>query len=334
MIFKYALTGIVLATLSSPIVSQEFHVLGDGRFAEIDGAIESDSDERFLSFLEANPGIVALRLNSPGGVVVSALAMADEISRRQLGTYVGPSDICASACSILFFAGHDRLVEGRLGIHQMDDGGRANASVLQFVIADQLDAFERFGIPWTLTRIMLTTPPSEMHWLSEHEIANFGVNRDLPGEAIAAVPTLQAAAVNFMDFPALASLSGTPRLPDFRGRDADFRMYRTRIGDAAMQGVNFAGHYAMVEIGCGTSCRFAFVVDLQTGEVGSFPYGGEEQYQMGMLYSPESRMLKVRWAESWDSDDCVEKDMLIDGIEWREISARTVPSINGLCSYY
>lgn len=330
----------VLAAIAPCAWGQEYRIIGDGRFAEISGPIEPNSAERFRSFLGSNPGILGLRLNSPGGVVVSALAMAEEISSRRLSTYIGPEDICASACSILFFAGHDRLVVGRLGIHQMDDGGRTNASVLQFVLADQLDAFERFGVPWPLTRQMLITPPSEMYWVPEHEIESFGLNRDLPGDALpvsvatAPGPEHAGAGPSFTDVPARKFLSGAPRLPDFGGRDADYRMYRTRIREGAAEGVNFAGHYAMIEIGCGTSCRFAFIVDLQTGQVGSFPYGGEEQYQMGMLYSPESRLLKVRWAESWDSDDCIEKDMLIEGLEWQEIGERKTPSVNGLCSYY
>lgn len=153
----------VLACIAPTAWGQDYRTVGGGRFAEISGPIEPDSDEKFRSFLDTNSGVIGLRLNSPGGVVVSALTMAEEISSRRLSTYIGPTDICASACSILFFSGHDRFVEGRLGIHQMDDGGRTNASVLQFVLADQLDAFERFGVPWPLTRQMLTTPPSEMY---------------------------------------------------------------------------------------------------------------------------------------------------------------------------
>lgn len=331
--------SIIFSVISSHAWGQNYQIVGDGRFAEINGRIEADSDERFLSFLNSNPDLIGLRLNSPGGVVVSALAMAEEISRRQLSTYIGATDICASACSILFFAGHDRLVEGRLGIHQMDDGGQSNASTLQFVLADQLDAFERYGVPWSLTRQMLTTPPWDMYWITEYEISSFGLNRDLPGSALAvdiaaapAAPDQAATAMSFADYPSVP-LSGALKLPNFGGRDADYRMYRTRIGNGAAQGVNFAGHYAMIEIGCGTSCRFAFIVDLQTGRVGSFPYGGEEQYQMGMIYLPESRLLKVRWAISWDSNDCIEKDMLIEGLEWQEIGERTVPATNGFCSY-
>lgn len=332
---------MILAVVPSGALGQEFRVIGDGRFAKISGDIEPESDKKFLSFINANPGVVGLQLNSPGGAVVSAIRIAEEVSRRHLSTYISRNDVCASACSILFFAGHDRLVEGRLGIHQMDDGGRSNASALQFVLADQLDAFQRFGVPWELTRHMLTTPPGMMYWITDSDIERFALNRDLPGgaselstPASTAVPGSNALAASFADYPADEFLSGAPRLPDFNGRDADYRMYRTRIGEGAAQGVNFGGHYAVVEIGCGTSCRFARVVDLRNGQVGSFPYGGEEQYQMGLLYLPESRLLKVRWAESWDSEICIEQDMVIEDLEWRVIGERRMPVIGGTCSYY
>ena len=149
----------LLAGIASGARAQEYRIIGDGRFAEVSGLIEPDSDERFLSFLDSNPGIIGLRLNSPGGVVVSAIATAEEILRRQLSTYIGETDVCASTCSILFLAGHDRLVEGRLGIHRMDDEERTDASTIQFVLAEQLEhLFQRSCAPPALTRVIRSLP--------------------------------------------------------------------------------------------------------------------------------------------------------------------------------
>ena len=71
-------------------------------------------------------------------------------------------------------------------------------------------------------------------------------------------------------------------LPDFKGRDKAFANYRTRISEEMKTGPNFAGHYALVIIGCGTACRFAYVADVSTGQVYDFPYGGEENYDMDL----------------------------------------------------
>lgn len=220
----------------------------------------------------------------------------------------------------------------------MDDGGRSDASTLQFVLADQLDAFQRFDVPWTVTSYMLTTPPWDMRWISDFELEELALNRDLLGDASdlsAAKPVSTAAkqGFKFSDFPSIIYFSSTPQNPDFEGRDSAYKMSRTRIRDGIAQGANFAGHLSLIEIGCGTSCRFAFVVDLRTGEVGSFPYGGEEQYQMRLLYSPDSQLLKVRWKGDWDREFCTEQDMLIEGLEWKVLAERTLPTINGYCDY-
>ena len=340
---RFAAIVVLCASLFSlhPVFAQSFTTYNGGRYAFIEGRIWPDSHTRFSAFLDAHSGVVGIRLNSPGGNVVSAIKMADEIDRRRLSTFISESDSCASACAVLFFAGRDRLVRGWLGVHQMDDGGRGNASSLQFILASQLDAFVRFGVPWTIAQRMLTTPPWEMYWISQDEIEQLALNRDLPGDAgelrggngpVRRFPATQASGFAFSSYPAERYLSGTPRTPDFAGRDVQYRYYRTRLHDGARGGVNFAGHYAMVEIGCGTSCRFAFVVDLESGEVGSFPYGGEEQYQMKLLYTSDSRLLKARWSP-YGTEGCVEQDLLLQGLEWIVLEKRSVPAIDGFCDY-
>ena len=52
--------------------------------------------------------------------------------------------------------------------------------------------------------------------------------------------------VNFAQYPAEAYLSGEVVLPDFNGRDAAYKDLRTRIGNGAKSGVNFAGHVALL----------------------------------------------------------------------------------------
>lgn len=88
---------------------------------------------------------------------------------------------------------------------------------------------------------------------------------------------------------------GPVRLPDFAGRDRDHANYRTRLRIGMGQGANFAGSLAMVEIGCGTSCRFAFAGDVRSGQVYSFPIGGEEYYSLDLRYNVESRAVVAYW---------------------------------------
>jgi hypothetical protein len=41
-------------------------------------------------------------------------------------------------------------------------------------------------------------------------------------------------------------------------------------------GSNNGGHFSLIEIGCGTSCIFAFLIDGRDGRLVDFPLGGEE----------------------------------------------------------
>ena len=66
---------------------------------------------------------------------------------------------------------------------------------------------------------------------------------------------------------------------------------------------------------------------VRTGQVASFPYGGEDQYEMMMLYTIDSRLLKVTWADttSWPYGPCIEQDLLLEGLEFRVLTERRVP---------
>lgn len=101
---------------------------------------------------------------------------------------------------------------------------------------------------------------------------------------------------------------GRIQLPDFVGRDKGFANFRTRISNEMRTGPNFAGHYAIVEIGCGTGCRFAFVGDVATGKMYQFPYGGEENYMLDLKYGVKSNSVSARWVKG---ENCY-----ADYLEW------------------
>ena len=73
-------------------------------------------------------------LSSPGGLVWEGLTIAGNIHDKKLSTYVPSASIygesnCSSACSFMFFAGSERKVEGRLGVHQFYSVGKADKNV-------------------------------------------------------------------------------------------------------------------------------------------------------------------------------------------------------------
>lgn len=93
----------------------------------------------------------------------------------------------------------------------------------------------------------------------------------------------------------------------FKGRPAEPNLsthknaqtYRTVLKQQSEKGPNFAGHYTIVMIGCGTSCAKIAVVDAETGHV-YFPENLHYVFWAGWWhepYGPEfrltSRLLKV-----------------------------------------
>lgn len=323
--FSYALLQV---TMTSVAYAQSVEVSRDGSALVFSGEIGPNALGEFNDAISTAPTVSKITLASPGGLVVPAMEIASIVRTLGISTEVPAGATCASACSIIFFAGEGRQAIGHLGVHQMSANGSDAVSGLQFILAEMLDAFEDFGVDRRVSRHMLTTPPEKMYFFSDLELTEYGINRT-GDEAVAAAAGLEARqTLQFTDFPALAYL-GSPdqiTLPDFAGRDEWARNFRTRIRDGLNAGSNFSGHYSLIEIGCGTSCRFAFLADARNGQVFSFPYGGEEQYEMELLYNLDSRLVKVTWMKDWNT--CVQQDLEFDGAEFVVLGEATFPRVN------
>jgi hypothetical protein len=97
--------------------------------------------------------------------------------------------------------------------------------------------------------------------------------------------------------------SGTPAAPKLATHGQ--RRFRTVIREGTRKGANFAGHYAIVEWGCGTACAQIAVVDVNSGDVYEGPFGilpkgvlylgsNPEDDYVGMFYRRDSSLLVVR----------------------------------------
>ena len=85
----------------------------------------------------------------------------------------------------------------------------------------------------------------------------------------------------FEDYPVAEVFTGKPAEPIIK--TSLERMYRTRIREGVTKGwgvfrdgkeqpgPNFAGHYFVIQWGCGTSCLMMVVVDALTGEIHYLP---------------------------------------------------------------
>ena len=320
---QFGAMGLVFSTLITAETSAAFGqtfgsfiAVPDQGVIILDGPIEAESMLDFKSVIAAMEEVKTVVLNSPGGQVVAALEIAKVINDRNLMTFVAEGSDCASACSILFFSGQQRVALGALGVHQMSSSGDGNLSGLQYLLADVLSAFDAYGVDDRVLLQMLRTPPADMHYFSLEEKENWGIDRYSNTEP-------QTRSLSFDSYPPEQIFSGAVTFPDFQRRDNWASRFRSRINDAVELGPNFAGHFTVVEVGCGTFCRFAYVVDVNNGQVFSFPYGGEEQYQLGLVYASDSRLLRATWKTPyWEEvnqsvDTCVSQDMLWNGYQFQ-----------------
>ncbi|MEM9062048.1 MAG: hypothetical protein AAGD13_16420 [Pseudomonadota bacterium] len=92
--------------------------ISDRGMIEMRGEIDYETLAALRRALETGTGIKGVDLQSNGGLVYAARAIADVVTTRSLDTHV--PEFCNSACTLIFAAGANRsLAEGaRLGFHR------------------------------------------------------------------------------------------------------------------------------------------------------------------------------------------------------------------------
>lgn len=142
----------------------------------VNGGISENAARVFRATLNANPQVDTILLSSGGGYVGVGLEIAEIIHSRGLSTWI-PADLeCASICSVIFLAGQARMVQGRLGVHQVAMNIESNAGV-QATVGDIVTAVNKFGVDPRLFERFLHTPPDKMYFLRLRDVINWGVNR-------------------------------------------------------------------------------------------------------------------------------------------------------------
>lgn len=108
--------------------------------------------------------------------------------------------------------------------------------------------------------------------------------------------------------PNEALFTGTPALVQFSRLFPEAYTYRSLIRAEVKKGANFAGHYTVVAIGCGTNCATHAIVDTQTGQLVAFGL----PTTMGASFTVNSRLLILNPKEgfpSFDQFSVSERDM-------------------------
>lgn len=215
----FAVVGLSLAMAGAAARAAEIDdaVIGlwtdDERVLVIDGGLGENTAFNFKRQLNQNPQVRTILLNSGGGLVTVGLEIAQLINNRRLDTWVPDTAMCASACSVIFFSGINRIAEGQLGVHQIAMNIENNQEV-QYTASDMIEAFNRYGTHPNVFAAMFRTPPEKMYFFSDFEKKSYDIQRGiliapLRGELkpLTELPPLTPPDELFMgDLPTLESL--------------------------------------------------------------------------------------------------------------------------------
>ncbi|MCG7518089.1 hypothetical protein [Ruegeria sp. Ofav3-42] len=153
----------------------------DGRFVRLRGFISESLVGEFQDVLSNYPNLVGVSLNSGGGTGSAALAIGNAIWERRLSTFVPEDARCRGGCSVVFFSGYDRVVEGWLAVSPLLD--------------PDIDGAELFDGVWDLllhkadNDLKIVALYQTLHWNQsvdiDRELATAPpISRDLPGDAL------------------------------------------------------------------------------------------------------------------------------------------------------
>ena len=111
-------------------------------------------------------------LNSPGGRIDIAIDVGSMIYKLKLDTVVGKTDVCASACFLIWAAGEVRVyfATSSIGVHGSRDLDGHATHDTDRAVADFMRAI---GVPNVIIDKMLQTPPTDMAWLTYQDVAGW-----------------------------------------------------------------------------------------------------------------------------------------------------------------
>jgi hypothetical protein len=143
--------------------------------------------------------------------------------------------------------------------------------------------------------------------------------------------------------PAAQITEGTSKVPNvllplftefkvttrFRGKPAPAvlvrpieQRFRTVLREGAKDGPNFAGHYTVVEWGCGTECFQAAIVDAETGRVYASPLQDPmEDFASSWLHFQTNSSLLIACVNcrKWAREQCDQKYFVWEGDRFKTL---------------
>jgi hypothetical protein len=166
------------AALAQPMA----FTLGTGGVLTAEGSIAPGSAARLAAELEARGEYVkVVSLNSPGGALDDAMAMALLVRGKGIAAEVADGSLCASSCPLLLAGGLTRTVGARaaVGVHQFYAASDMPTAPAQAMADAQMTTARisrhliDMGVDPELWLHALDTPPQALYYFSADELAKY-----------------------------------------------------------------------------------------------------------------------------------------------------------------
>ncbi len=171
-------------------------VSGDGRRLVIDGTLDFGVVRDVEKILAEHPKIVAVVLNSVGGMIYEGRGLGLLFKRKGLSTYVYGE--CSSACVTAFIGGDRRHIgnDGRIGFHQYRFASSKLHQFRSFYDVEEeqtrdLEMFRSQGVDEAFRRRIFERPGGELWFPRKGELLAGGVVHSVTGVGQAERPNQQ-----------------------------------------------------------------------------------------------------------------------------------------------
>ena len=146
------------------------------KFIEITGELVLGDEKTFNNIAVSLDDAIVL-LNSPGGKEYVGIQIGKTIAIKGFKTAVPPSTMCASACGLIWLAGHTRAVfdTSRLGFHAMYTNPTGKADVSSSGNALVGSYLHQLGFNESVVIYVTDAQPDSMQWLTEADAKSIGL---------------------------------------------------------------------------------------------------------------------------------------------------------------
>lgn len=150
----------------------------DARVLSMLGRIVPGDFSRLADFEKPHPTFGRVILNSEGGNVFEAVRLAELIHGEGDVVIVPDGAVCVSACFLLFAAGRNRVAgpTASIGVHSVSVSVNGDETPAALGLTTSLARVAAaYGVPPSIIRKLVTTPPGRITWLSRADLTSMGV---------------------------------------------------------------------------------------------------------------------------------------------------------------